>query len=87
MSALSEDNMKRLWDSRRGRLAEFGFDIRGGWLHVQAGRLSRWLAAFPKPEPGDGPSHPRKRRQRVIARLDCFCEACIREFLPWPFSW
>ena len=32
--------MKPLYDRSRGRLREFGFDIRGGWLHVQAGKLA-----------------------------------------------
>jgi hypothetical protein len=35
--------MKKIWDSRRGRLAEFGLDLRGGKLHVLAGKLAIFI--------------------------------------------
>lgn len=78
----------RVWD--RGRLAEFGIDLRGTWLHV---KLNEWLHE-------DVPEPPRKKRKDMtpedlahwkrylrMAQLSCFCEPCWREFLPWPFNW
>lgn len=79
----------RLWD--RGRLGEFGIDLRGSWVH----RLACWLFLRELPySPRRKQWHrqtPAERRmailERRMARLNCFCEACWREFLPWPFSW
>jgi hypothetical protein len=79
----------RLWD--RGRVGEFGFDIRGGRLH----RLAEWLFRKDVPQPPfkklrdmsseELAMHRRSRRQ---ACLSCFCEPCVRElFFPWPFNW
>ena len=81
----------RIWD--RGRFAEVGFDIRGGKLHSLAGKFSIWIGehfqTMGKPWTDD---KGRRRASLTLAgrmqvALDCFCEACIRSFLPWPFGW
>lgn len=78
----------KIWD--RGRLPEFGFDLRGTWIHSKA---CDWFYR-------EVPSPPRKKRSEMtaedlavrrryirMASLSCFCEPCWRSFLPWPFSW
>ena len=81
----------KIWD--RGRLAEFGIDIRGGWIHCRAGNLAVWIEnnfdVYDKPFL-DSKGRRRAgltRMGRVAAYLSCFCEACIRAMLPWPFNW
>lgn len=78
----------KVWD--RGRLAEFGIDLRGTWLHR---KMCGWFweyAEFPprKKRSEWTPEHLAQcKRARRMAQLSCFCEPCWREFLPWPFSW
>lgn len=78
----------RVWD--RGRLAEFGIDIRGGHLH----RLLCWLfykdVKFPPRVPRSEWTAEHQAQYRKAARaaaVSCGCEPCLRGFLPWPFSW
>jgi len=81
----------KIWDSRRGRLAEFGFDLRGTWVHKLAWKLFRYR---------NNPVPPHKKHSSMTkadlkawrkfhhnCALDCFCEPCVRKFLPWPLSW
>ena len=74
----------KLWDHNYGRLAEFGIDIRGGRLHRLLGHLAIWLELSAHT---DGVAMKAGWRSRAVRRLSCACEACLREFLPWPFSW
>jgi hypothetical protein len=80
-----------MWD--RGRLREFGIDLRGGWLHSIAGKLSLWIdencTTLEKPwvdEKGRRRAG-HTRLGRISSYLSCFCEPCWRNFLPWPLNW
>ena len=87
--------MKKLWDKERNRLGEFGLDLRGGRLHHWAGKLAIWIdnhfvtvKVIQVTRKGKTfPYTQATRLGRISANLSCACEACIRELLPWPFSW
>lgn len=80
----------RFWDWDRGRLVEFGLDLRGTWLHR---KLVKWFwHETPHPERKQlwrmaDDELKAKRLERRMAALSCGCEACWRSFFPWPFSW
>lgn len=62
----------KIWNKDFNRFADFGIDLRGSWVHH---KLAMWAAK------------QLKQAQRFSARMDCFCEPCLRESLPWPFNW